>query len=181
MSSSRGDLDVTWSGHVAYHLMQLDERNISAPSLCLYLNLIKSYKWKRMLTLWRHYMTLNSLSRCHIWKNGPGVVTISLNDHDSERFEQICWVYNVFYFSPLTYLRTWPEVNHIRIPRYTRCSYQMVYQILRFSNLPLHHCSCDTIANFFLDWVTWPGLVTWAGVTWGPFHQTHNSNVGLLG
>ena len=47
MSSSRGDLDVTWSGHVAYHLMQLDERNISAPSLCLYLNL-KIKKWAQI-------------------------------------------------------------------------------------------------------------------------------------
>ena len=70
-----------------------------------------------MLTLWRHYMTLNSLSMCHICKNGPGVITISLNDHGSERFEQIWRVYNVFEFSPLTYLRTWPQVNHIRIPR----------------------------------------------------------------
>ena len=43
-SSSQGDLDLTWGGHVAYHVMQLDERNISAPSLCLYLNPIKRYK-----------------------------------------------------------------------------------------------------------------------------------------
>ena len=34
----------------------------------------------------------------------------------------------------------------------------MVYQILRFSNIPLHHCACDTIANFFwiLSHLTWP-------------------------
>ena len=192
--TSRGDLDLTWGGHVAYHLMQLDERNISAPSLCLYLNPIKSYKWKRMLTLWRHYMTLNSLSRCHICKNGPVVITISLNDHSSEWFEQIWWVidsyiyvevygwvYNVFELSPLTYLRTWPEVNHIRIPRYTSCRYQMIYQILRFSNLPLHHCGCGTIANFFFeDCVTWPGLVTWAGVTWSQiFHKMCKKDVKI--
>ena len=124
-----------------------------------------------MLTLWRHYMTLNSLSIFHICKNGPGVITISLNDHGPERFEQIWRVYNVFEFSPLTYLRTWPQVNNIRIPRYTTCRYQMVYLILRFWNLHLHHCGCDTIANFFGDWVIWPGLVTWAGVTWSQiFH-----------
>ena len=121
-----------------------------------------------MLTLWRHYMTLNSLLMCHICNYGPGVTTISLNDHGSEWFEQIWWVYNVFEFSPLTYLWTWPQVNHIRIPRYTRCRYQMVYQILRFSNLPLHHCGCDTIANFFLeieslDLAWWPEL-GWPGV-----------------
>ena len=128
-----------------------------------------------MLTLWRHYMTLNSLSRCHIYKNGPGVVTISiLNDYGSEQFEQIWWVYNVFDFSPLTYLRTWPEVNHIRIPRYTRCSYQMVYQILRFSNLPLHHCGCDTIANFSwrLSHLTWPG-----DLSWGDLESNFSQNV----
>ena len=115
-----------------------------------------------MLTLWRHYMTLNSLLMCHICKNGPGVITICLNDHGSERFEQIWWVYNVFEFSPLTYLRTWPQVSYIRIPRYTRCTYQMVYQILRFSNLPLYHCGC-TIANFFwrLSHLTWPGDPSW--------------------
>ena len=127
-----------------------------------------------MLTLWRHYMTLNSLSMCHICKNGPGVITISLNDHGSERFEQIWRVYNVFEFSPLTYLRTWPQVNHIRIPRYTRCRYQMVYQILRFSNLPLHHCGCDTIANFFwrLSHLTWPG-----DLSWGDLESDFSQNV----
>ena len=116
-----------------------------------------------MLTLWRHYMTLNRLSMCHICKNGPGVITISLNDHGSERFEEISRVYNVFEFSPLTYLRTWPQVNHIRIPRYTRCRYQMVHQILRFWNLHLHHCDCNTIANFFwrLSHLTWPGDLSW--------------------
>ena len=116
-----------------------------------------------MLTLWRHYMTLNSLSMCHICKNGPGVINISLNDHGSERSEQIWRVYNVFEFSPLTYLRTWPQVNHIRIPRYTRCRYQMVYQILRFWNLHLHHCGCDTITNVFwrLSHLTWPGDLSW--------------------
>ena len=59
-SRSRGDLDLTCGGHVAYHLMQLDERNISAPTLI--------YKQKHMLTLSRHYMTSNSLSRGHICK-----------------------------------------------------------------------------------------------------------------
>ena len=80
--------------------------------------------------------------------------------------------YNVFEFSPLTYLRTWPDVSDIRIPRYTRCRYQLVYQILGFSNISLHHCGCGTIANFFGDWVTWPGLVTWPDVTWSQnFHK----------
>ena len=94
-SSSRRDLNLTWGGHVAYHLMQLDERNISAPSLCLCLIQSKVISKNGMLTLWRHYMTLNSLSRCHICKNGPEVITISLNDHGSERFEQIWWVYSI--------------------------------------------------------------------------------------
>ena len=127
-----------------------------------------------MLTLWRHYMTLNSLSMCHICKNEPGVVTISLNDHGSERFEHIWRVYNVSEFSPFTYLRTWPQVNHIRIPRYTRCRYQMVYQILRFWNIYLHHCGCDTIANFFwrLSHLTWPG-----GLSWGDLESNFSQNV----
>ena len=127
-----------------------------------------------MLTLWRHYMTLNRHSMCQICKNEPGVITISLNDHGSERFEQIWWVYNVLEFSPLTDMRTWPEVNHIRIPRYTRCRYQMVYQILRFSNLPLHHCGCGTIANFFwrLSHLTWPG-----DLSWGDLESNFSQNV----
>ena len=43
------------------------------------------------------------------------------------------------------------------------CRYQMVYQILRFWNLHLHHCGCDTIGNFFwrLSHLTWPGDLSW--------------------
>ena len=121
-----------------------------------------------MLTLWRHYMTLNSLSMCHICKNGPGVITISLNDHGSKRFEQIWRVYNVFEFSPLTYLRTWPQVNHIRIPRYTRCRYRMVYQISCDFEIIISTTVAVTRLQTFLeieslDLAWWPEL-GWPGV-----------------
>ena len=41
---------MTQWGHVAYHKMRLDETNIMVPFSKLYLNYIKSYCQKRVLT-----------------------------------------------------------------------------------------------------------------------------------
>ena len=106
-----------------------------------------------MLTLWRHYMTLNSLSRCHICKNGPGVVTISLNDHGSERFEQIWLVYNVFDFSPLTYLRTC-EQDVVTRWYAKSCDFKIFLSTT---------VAVARLQTFFwrLSHLTWPGDLSW--------------------
>ena len=133
-----------------------------------------------MLTLWRHYMTLNSLSRGHIGKKGPGVITISLNEHGSERFEQIWRVYNVFEFSPLTYLRTWPEVNHIRIRDIQDVGTRWYTKSCDLQIFLSTTVAVTRLQTFFGDWVTWPCLMTWAGVTWSQiFHKMCENNVKI--
>ena len=98
-----------------------------------------------------------------------GGITIGLNDHGSERFEQIWWAYDILSFPHwLTYLRTWPQVNHIRIPRYTRCRYQDGIPnptIFKSSSPPLwlwYDCKLFLeIESLDLAW--WPKL-RWLGV-----------------
>ena len=59
----------------------------------------------------------------------------------------------------------------------------MEYQILRFWNLSLHHCGCDTIANFFseigsLDLAWW--VATWPDVIWiQSFHKRREKDVKM--
>ena len=58
LTSGQGQ-KVTLLGHAAYYLMRLtlDKGNIVKPTPGLYLIPIKSYKQKRTLNSWRHYLT----------------------------------------------------------------------------------------------------------------------------
>ena len=85
LTSGQGQ-KVTQLGHVAYHLMHLDKGNILKPAPRLYLISIKSYKEKRTLTSWRHYLTSNNLAQM---QSCTEVIKSILTEHGSERVEQI--------------------------------------------------------------------------------------------
>ena len=74
---SNGDL-TTYIGHVAYHLIRLDKRNIFKPTPGLYLNPIKSYKQKCMqIDTMTSLFDLNDLSWGYICKVAPRTSTIA--------------------------------------------------------------------------------------------------------
>ena len=150
--------------------MFLDKRNILKPTPGLYLIPIKSYKQKRTLTSWHHYLTSTDLFVGHICKFAPRSSTVAINssliEHVSERFAQL-WLPSRYLrylnFSPLAYrrARNWPDR---RSPTYKIRDIQVVgmhlvlYQIMKVSNISLNHCGGDATGNF-RRWghLTWPG------------------------